>query len=193
MAIFLPFLPVVAFRLAADPNGVLVFIKTGFAIKEVYVNIQKLIAVSLSAGAATAVTDSTVQNKDSTATVVAGRDSITNAAAGRDSTTKIVANQDSTIKVTDSPNSSGGVSAGKTSVTGTVTGPKGPLPGVTVAVVGTNVSASTDEAGKFQIAAGPKNQLRFSSLGFEAITQLVGDRKDIQVVLSGETKVLDSV
>lgn len=182
-----------AFRLSADPNGVLIFIKTGYAIKEVPVNNQKLIEVSLSTGTAEVQTDSTANSRDSSSTVTAGRDSTTKVAAGRDSSTTVAANQDSTKNVTGNQDSAGTVSVGKGTVKGTVTGPKGPLPGVTVAVVGANVSASTDESGKFQIAAGPKNELRFSSLGFEPITQLVGDRKDIQVVLSSETKVLDSV
>src|SRR5690606_40557912 len=38
-------------------------------------------------------------------------------------------------------------------VTGTVSGPDGPLAGVTVSVVGSSVKASTDESGKFSISA----------------------------------------
>ena len=181
-----------AFKISADPNGLLVFIKSGFANKEVHVNNQELLEVSLSVGTAQAKVeesaDSTVVSPDSTAvpdsTQVGLVDSSATVAGKADSTTSGVATKDSSAMV---------VPAGQSMISGTVNGPKGPLPGVTVTVMGTSQSTGTDDAGKFQLAAGPKSKIRFSSVGFKTITQTVGNRKDIQVVLRSETNMLDSV
>ncbi|WP_270088499.1 SusC/RagA family TonB-linked outer membrane protein [Sphingobacterium sp. SYP-B4668] len=173
------------FKISADPNGILVFIKSGFVNKEIHVNNQKLIKVSLSTGLAESTVegsaDSIIVQADSTVSAVV----VDSTHVGvKDSSTVIVAQPDSLSTVVQS--------ATQGNVSGTVTGPKGPLPGVTVTVVGTGQSTGTDELGKFQVAAGSKDRLRFSSVGFKAITQTVGNRKDIQVVLSSETNMLDS-
>lgn len=173
------------FKIAADPNGILVAIKSGFKNKEVHVNNQKLVEVTLSSGKAEAetetTTDSVPQQPDSAKVTVAPDSTGTVKPNITDSS---VVKQDSSSKI---------VSGTQASVSGIVNGPKGPLPGVTVTIVGTNQATNTDESGKFQIAAGPKNKIKFSSIGYRSLTQTVGNRKDIRVVLSSETNVLDSV
>lgn len=50
-------------------------------------------------------------------------------------------------------------------VTGTVSGPKGPLSGVTVSVVGTNKATQTNANGKFSIQATNGQKIKFTLLG----------------------------
>ncbi len=67
-------------------------------------------------------------------------------------------------------------------VTGTVTGPEGPLPGVSVSVVGGQAATSTDESGNFAISAATGSTLRFSMIGFAS--------KDVQVTGTSITVAL---
>ena len=184
------------YKIAANPNGILVFLKSGYATQEIHVNNQKQLDVNLTTATAeseaaetqatdstTAVTDSTVTQTDSTIIQT-------------DSTQTIITDSTKTT-VTDStaaqPTGTTTAPSGQQVVTGTVTGPSGPLPGITVKVVGTDLSASTDQNGKFEIAAGPQNKIQFTSVGYQPITQTVGNRKDIQVVMQTETNTIESV
>ncbi|MGN0020677.1 MAG: carboxypeptidase-like regulatory domain-containing protein, partial [Sphingobacterium hotanense] len=117
-----------AYSLSAGAVGTLVFLKSGFQTKEVQVNNQKEIMVNLSAG------------EDKPETTVEQDTS-------RKEVTDTVATQAPEANVqTPSTHAQG-------TVTGTVSGPSGPLAGVTVQVQGTTVTTSTDQEGKFEIAA----------------------------------------
>ncbi|WP_103906524.1 SusC/RagA family TonB-linked outer membrane protein [Sphingobacterium lactis] len=183
------------YKISASPNGILVFLKSGFATKEEHVNNQKQLDIQLTV--ATAATEAQEQQEnaagtDSTATAVDSTATTPDSTAVVPDSTQ----QTGTVPPTTTAQDSAGtapVPTGQQVVSGTVTGPSGPLPGVTVRVVGTDLAANTDENGKFQIAAGPKNRLRFSSVGFKTVTQAVGTRKDIQVVLATETNTIESV
>jgi len=61
------------------------------------------------------------------------------------------------------------VSAQSTKITGVVTEKSTglPLPGVSIAVKGTNIVTQTDGKGKFSISAAPENILRIASVGFK--------------------------
>lgn len=68
-------------------------------------------------------------------------------------------------------------------VRGTVTGPEGPLPGVSVVVVGAEAATSTDENGAFSISATMGSTLRFTMIGFAS--------KDVEVTSSRLTVTLE--
>lgn len=81
-------------------------------------------------------------------------------------------------------------------VRGTVRGPEGPLPGVSVSVVGGEAATSTDENGNFSISAATGNTLRFTMIGFTsqdvevtsaimAVTLQSADRSIDEVVVVG--------
>ncbi len=77
-------------------------------------------------------------------------------------------------------------------VTGTVSGPDGPLAGVTVSVVGSSVKASTDESGKFSISATVGSTLRFSYVGYESKEVTVAGNT-MNVTLQSSSDLLDEV
>ncbi|WP_312696385.1 SusC/RagA family TonB-linked outer membrane protein [Sphingobacterium mizutaii] len=77
-------------------------------------------------------------------------------------------------------------------VTGTVSGPDGPLAGVTVSVVGSSVKASTDESGKFSISAAVGSTLRFSYVGYESKEVTVAGNT-MNVSLQSSSDLLDEV
>ncbi len=77
-------------------------------------------------------------------------------------------------------------------VTGTVSGPDGPLAGVTVSVVGSSVKASTDESGKFSISAAVGSTLRFSYVGYESKEVTVAGNT-MSVTLQSSSDLLDEV
>ena len=80
----------------------------------------------------------------------------------------------------------------KRTITGQVAGDDGmPIPGAAVLIQGTTTGVITDENGKYSIQAGNFDVLVFSSLGFKDDVQSVNDRKQINVVLVSDTKVLD--
>ncbi len=77
-------------------------------------------------------------------------------------------------------------------VTGQVVGDDGfPLPGAGVIIQGTSTGTVTDENGKYSISATPYDVLVFSTLGFKDAMESVGDRNQINVVLSPDTQLLD--
>lgn len=70
----------------------------------------------------------------------------------------------------------------------------GPLPGVTVLVLGTSTGTSTDFDGKFSIEnVNADQQLVFSFIGMTDQTILVGAQTDINVILLASAEALDEV
>jgi hypothetical protein len=70
-------------------------------------------------------------------------------------------------------------------LTGTVKDEKGnPLAGVSVAVVGQNSGATTDNSGNFSISVPPSAELRFSYVGYKVVTVKVGDQTHLDITLT---------
>ncbi|SEN40932.1 TonB-linked outer membrane protein, SusC/RagA family [Mucilaginibacter gossypiicola] len=79
-------------------------------------------------------------------------------------------------------------------VTGTVSDAKGPIPGVTVKVKGTNIGLQTDVNGKYTINAPDANgTLVFTFIGYTTKEVPIGGRSQIDVVLAEEPKALSEV
>ena len=79
-------------------------------------------------------------------------------------------------------------------VTGRVTDPSGePVIGLTVLEQGTTNGATTDANGKYSITAAPSSVLSFEALGYTTVTETVGSRNVIDVVVSEEALELDAV
>ncbi|MDR1719982.1 MAG: carboxypeptidase-like regulatory domain-containing protein, partial [Dysgonamonadaceae bacterium] len=69
-----------------------------------------------------------------------------------------------------------------------------PLPGVSVAIKGTNSGTVTDEKGRFIIQISEKNQtLHFSFLGFKSIDVNVEGKNSVDVIMESEAIGLDEV
>ncbi|WP_344675574.1 SusC/RagA family TonB-linked outer membrane protein [Sphingobacterium kyonggiense] len=83
--------------------------------------------------------------------------------------------------------------ANQQQVTGTVSGPSGPLSGVTIRVKeDPSVATSTDEAGKFSINAKPGQTLVFQALGYSELQRVVSGTS-MSVTLSEKTDEIDEV
>lgn len=67
------------------------------------------------------------------------------------------------------------------------------LPGVTVAVKGTNISTQTDNNGNFSINPGTGKVLVFSFVGYETGEVNINNRNTINISLSASTKGLEEV
>jgi len=79
-------------------------------------------------------------------------------------------------------------------ITGTVTDANGdPLPGVTVAVMGTTIGTATDLDGGYSLVVPDGSTLVFSFIGFQSQTVVVGGRSVINVALSEDLASLDEV
>ena len=79
-------------------------------------------------------------------------------------------------------------------VTGTVTSGTGtPVSGASVTVQGTTRGTSTDNTGRFSIAAGPTDSLIISSVGFTEMVVGVGNRTNITVSLTAANRELEQV
>jgi TonB-linked SusC/RagA family outer membrane protein len=79
-------------------------------------------------------------------------------------------------------------------VTGTVRDEKGnPMAGVSVMVVGQPSGVSTDNYGNFSISVVPSAELRFSFIGYKAVTVPVSGRTHIEMTLSPEASSLNEV
>ena len=80
-------------------------------------------------------------------------------------------------------------------IKGMVTDEKGlPIPGVSVRIMGTPKTASTDANGNYQIEAGsPADVLVFSYVGLTEQKVVIGTRKQINVVLQDDQKFLNEV
>ena len=69
-----------------------------------------------------------------------------------------------------------------------------PMIGATVVVVGkTGVGTTTDMQGKYKIKATPDDQLSFSFLGYVEVTERVGARTNINIVLQQENVSINEV
>ncbi|MDG1967900.1 MAG: SusC/RagA family TonB-linked outer membrane protein, partial [Flavobacteriaceae bacterium] len=80
------------------------------------------------------------------------------------------------------------------SVSGTVADPAGvPLPGVNVAIKGTNSGTSTDFDGNFTIDAADTDVLIFSFVGFQDQEVTVGDNSTFSISLAEEASYLDEI
>lgn len=82
-------------------------------------------------------------------------------------------------------------------VTGTVVSSEGarPLPGVSVALKGTNIGTLTDEAGRFSLTANSlaEDTLTFSSIGFSRQQVPINGRTSINVTLVQQAIALDEL
>ena len=79
-------------------------------------------------------------------------------------------------------------------VSGTVTGAEGPLPGVNVIVKGTTNGASTDFDGNYTLDnVGSEAILEFSSLGYTTQEIAVGNQTTIDVFMQEDAQALDEV
>lgn len=77
-------------------------------------------------------------------------------------------------------------------VTGTVTGPNGALPGVTVSVIGTNKMTQTDAQGRYSIQANKGQKIKFSLLG-HASQEVSVSSSPLNVTLNEDLGNLDEV
>ena len=69
-----------------------------------------------------------------------------------------------------------------------------PMIGATVVVVGNSgVGTTTDMQGKYKIKASPEDQLSFSFLGYVEVTEKVGSRTSINIVLQQENVNINEV
>ena len=69
-----------------------------------------------------------------------------------------------------------------------------PMIGATVVVAGnTNVGTTTDAQGKYKIKASPDDNLSFSFLGYVEVTERVGNRTNINIVLNPENVSINEV
>ena len=69
-----------------------------------------------------------------------------------------------------------------------------PMIGATVVVVGNAaVGTTTDMQGKYKIKATPDDQLSFSFLGYVEVTEKVGNRTSINIVLQQENVSINEV
>ncbi|MVT11121.1 SusC/RagA family TonB-linked outer membrane protein [Chitinophaga tropicalis] len=87
------------------------------------------------------------------------------------------------------------VQAQETRVSGVVTSRSDAqrVPGVVVTVKGTNRGTQTDADGKFSIAAGPTDTLRFSFIGYTTVEQVAGNGKALNVALESAESKLNEV
>lgn len=68
-----------------------------------------------------------------------------------------------------------------------------PMIGVTVVEVGTTNAASTDLDGKYSLTVSPNASIRFTYLGFKPVTETVGSRSTINVVMEPDSHNLNEV
>lgn len=68
-----------------------------------------------------------------------------------------------------------------------------PIPGVSVAILGTTTGVITDFDGKYEINAQATQELKFSYLGYVTQTILVGDTAIINITLEEDLQSLDEV
>ncbi len=68
-----------------------------------------------------------------------------------------------------------------------------PIIGVLISISNTSRGTATDRDGKFEILAGRRDTLVFSSLGFVPQRIAVGSRTNFEVTLEQDTQVIDEV
>jgi TonB-dependent SusC/RagA subfamily outer membrane receptor len=77
-------------------------------------------------------------------------------------------------------------------VTGTVSGPDGPIKGATVSVVGSSVTTVTDDNGKYTITADVGSKLRVSFVGFQT-KEVSVTGNTVNVALESGEDIIDEV
>src|SRR5690606_34873750 len=77
-------------------------------------------------------------------------------------------------------------------VRGTVSDANGPLPGVTVSLIGSTVTTQTDAEGRFTISAPVGSTLRFSSVGYTT-TELTVSSSSLSVEMQSDATAVDEV
>ncbi|MDP5100198.1 MAG: SusC/RagA family TonB-linked outer membrane protein, partial [Nonlabens sp.] len=82
-----------------------------------------------------------------------------------------------------------------TEITGTVTSRTDlePLLGATIQILNTNKAVVTDINGKFSIKASPNDVLVISSLGFKTQNIIVGEKNNLEILMSEDQEQLDQV
>ncbi len=78
-------------------------------------------------------------------------------------------------------------------VTGVVSDASGPLPGVTVIIVGTTTGTQTDFDGNYSISVEPGAVLEYSYIGMLTVQKTVGDSNVIDLVMQEDATVLEEV
>ncbi|WP_343330477.1 SusC/RagA family TonB-linked outer membrane protein [Polaribacter staleyi] len=78
-------------------------------------------------------------------------------------------------------------------VSGTVSDSSGTLPGVSVAIKGTNSGTQTDFDGKYSINAKQGDVLSFSYVGYKTYEKTVGNSNTINIAMVEDNNVLDEV
>ena len=78
-------------------------------------------------------------------------------------------------------------------IQGMVTSEAGPMAGVTVQVVGTNITVVTGADGRFTLSANLGATLRFSSVGYKTVEQKVGSTDVINVSMEYDDNSLEQV
>ncbi|WP_231389878.1 SusC/RagA family TonB-linked outer membrane protein [Sphingobacterium pedocola] len=186
------------FALEASPTATLIFVKSPFAPKEVAINNQTTLQVTL-----TQTPEVTPEQKvataaakaDSTAQAAQQRDSTTVAGTGgqRDSTAAGTTTNDITAIATVRPPGDSTAVSAQGNINGVITDENGPLVGATVSVKNSTEQTQTDEQGKYSINAAPSTTLVFSSVGYKSIEEVVGDRQTIDMILTNDSKTIASV
>ena len=83
---------------------------------------------------------------------------------------------------------------GQATVSGVVTDPSGgPLIGVNIVELGTSNGTITDIDGSYEISVGSDASLVFSFTGMRTVTQEVGGRSSIDIILEEDSELLDEV
>jgi len=171
------------YSLSAKADGTLVFLKSGYATAEFPINNSKQVDATLAVS--TPATDAKEAQDNQADSVNAESDSLSTA-------TNVPIQADSNAN-SISADTTGQIQGTQNTVTGTINGPSGPMPGVTVTVVGQEQSASSNEQGQFQIAAQSESQLRFSSVGYQTVTKTAGPSRVMQIDMVPETNTIESV
>ncbi|MGJ8761446.1 MAG: SusC/RagA family TonB-linked outer membrane protein [Polaribacter sp.] len=78
-------------------------------------------------------------------------------------------------------------------VSGTVSDSSGTLPGVSVAIKGTNNGTQTDFNGKYSISVKQGDVLSFSYVGYKTIQKTVGNSATIDITMIEDASVLDEI
>ena len=80
------------------------------------------------------------------------------------------------------------------SISGTISDENGlPMPGVSIAVVGTSNGTQTDFDGKYSLSVGTNDVLRYSSVGYKTVDKTVGASNDISFSMEVDVTAIDEV
>lgn len=166
------------YSLRAGNIGALVFTIEGYQVKEEPVNNLQEINVSLEA--APVANTATIRTEDQPIT-----------------TDTVDANrlQDTALAAVDTTRAPDTVSqaSGQGTISGEVRDSKGPMPGVSVQIKGTEDGVITDGAGRYNLDAPPTAVLVFTSVGYDEKEELVDTRTEINVQLTPNAQALEEV